>query len=126
MTHTIVKVKMEGEYPYNDFLGWYGSLESSDKEFWLFLAKATNRSEANIELLTKKAMELYCLEMGIDYIPNSEDYLEKIYRRLINNLNLASMIDRGLVALKSGNLTFLSEPDVYITGRGKNFMIKKD
>lgn len=124
MAHEIVKIVLEESYPYEDFMSWYESLASDDKEFWQYLAKLGNRSEANTELLTKKAMELYCLEMGIDYIPNNEEYLEKIYRRLVNNINVASMIERGLVAISAGKLSFIDDAKLYITDRGKKFQLK--
>lgn len=122
--HEIVKVTLDASYPYSDFKGWYDSLETFEKEVWTHLAKSSERTEQNTVLLTKKAMELYCLEMDVDYIPNSEEYLEKIFRKLTHNLTMASLLDRGLVELKKGKLSFLEEPELEITERGKNFMIK--
>lgn len=123
--HEIVRIVLEESYPYSDFMGWYNSLDASEKEVWVHIAKTPDRSEQNATLLTKKAMELYCLEMDVDYIPNSEDYLEKILRKLTHNLTLASLIERGLVGINSGTLSFIGDADLYITERGKKFMLKK-
>jgi hypothetical protein len=118
MAHEIVKVELEQSYPYKDFEGWFKSLDQFEKDVWVQLAKDSQRSENNTILLTKKAMELYCLEMDIDYIPNSEDYLETIYRRLITNLVLISIMEKGLAVIKSGKLSFLGEPEVELTEKG--------
>jgi hypothetical protein len=125
MKENIVKIQMNKSYPYSDFDGWYKSLPAEDREVWVSLAQNSMRSENNAELLTKKAMELYCLEMGIDYIPKSEDYLEIIYKRLVTNLSIASMIDRGLVVIGSGKLSFLTKADIVMTDLGKNYMKSK-
>jgi hypothetical protein len=122
--HEIVKIELEGSYPYSDFMGWYENLDTYEKEVWVHIAKSSERTEQNTILLTKKAMELYCLEMGIDYIPNSEEYLEKIFRRLTANLTIVSLIERGLVGINSGTLSFIGDADLFITERGKKFMIK--
>lgn len=122
--HLTVKIELEASYPYSDFMGWYDTLDDFEKEVWTDLAKSGNRSEQNAVLLTKKAMELYCLEMDVDYIPNSDDYLETIFRKLTHNLIMASLIERGLVEITSGKLSFLEQPVLAITDRGKKFMIK--
>jgi hypothetical protein len=122
--HETVKVTLEASYPYDDFMGWYNSLEDYEKEVWTHLAKSSDRTEQNTILLTKKAMELYCLEMGIDYIPNDDEYLEKMFKKLTNNLIIVSLIERGLVELKSGKLSLLTNPELEITERGKKFMPK--
>lgn len=122
MAHDIVKIELAASYPYSDFNGWFNSLDKFEKEVWVHIAKDSNRSESNATLLTKKAMELYCLEMGIDYIPNSEDYLETIYRRLITNLVLISLIEKDLAVLISGELSFLSESKFELTEKGKMYL----
>lgn len=123
-THEIVKIILEPSYPYSDFMGWYDCLDSNEKDVWLYLVKSPSKSEENTILITKKAMELYCLEMGIDYIPNSEEYLNKIYCRFTNNLILASLIERGFVSINSGKLSLIGDADLIITERGKKFMRK--
>jgi len=115
MSHETVKVILEQSYPYSDFQSWYDSLDVHEKEVWNYIVKDFNRTERNIELLAKKAMELYCIEMDIDYIPNSEEYLETIYRRFINNIILASMQERGLIKLTHGKLSFLSDAKFEVT-----------
>ena len=117
-----VKVILEPSYPYSDFYTWYKSLDMYDKEVWVHIAKDSDRSEKNTELITKKAMELYCLEMDIDYIPKSEEYLETIYRRLITNITLASLEERGLVELTHGKLSFISEAKYKLTEKGKKYV----
>lgn len=124
MAHDIVKVVLEPSYPYNDFEGWYNTLDTFEREVWEQIAKNGERTEHNTELLAKKAMELYCLEMDIDYIPNSEEYLEKIYKRLISNLTLISMQRRGLIKLISGKLSFVSDAKFDLTEKGKKYMKK--
>lgn len=124
--HETVKVTLEASYPYSDFMGWYESLESYEKEVWTYLAKSTDRTEQNTILLTKKAMELYCIEMDVDYIPNSDEYLEKMFKKLTNNLIMVSLIERKLVEVKSGTLSMLTEPELEITERGKKFIFKID
>lgn len=121
--HLTVRVELEASYPYSDFMGWYESLEGYEKEVWTHLAKSSNRTEQNTILLTKKAMELYCLEMDVDFIPNSDDYLETIFKRLTNNLIMVSLQDRGLVELKSGEISMIGESEFEITERGKKFMV---
>ena len=105
-------------------MGWYESLESFEKEIWIHLAKSNDRTEENTILLTKKAMELYCLEMDVDYIPNSDDYLEKMFKKLTNNLIMVSLQERELVLLKSGTISMITDAVFEITERGKNFMVK--
>lgn len=122
MSHETVKVILEQSYPYSDFQGWYDSLDQYEKEVWSHIAKDSGRSERNVELLTKKAMELYCLEMDIDYVPNSENYLETIYKRLISNLTLVSMLERGLIELTSGKLSFLYDAKFALTEKGKKYV----
>lgn len=122
----IVKIQLEASYSYSDFMGWYNSLDTYEKEVWVHLAKTSQSSEHNTELLTKKAMELYCLEMDIDYIPRSEEYLERIFKRFTNNVTLASLIERGLVEIRSGKLSLISDADLALTERGKKFMVKSD
>lgn len=122
MSHETVKVILEPSYPYSDFRGWYDSLDSYEKEVWTHIAKDSNRAERNIELLTKKGMELYCIEMDIDYIPNSEAYLETIYRRLITNITLSSMEERGLIKLTEGKLSFLTDAKFEITDKGRSYL----
>jgi hypothetical protein len=124
--HETVKIKLDATYPYSDFMGWYELLDDSEKEVWVHLAKASdaNRTEQNTILLTKKAMELYCLEMDVDYVPNSEDYMEKIFKRFTNSLIMASLIERKMVELKSGTLSLLTDPELVITDYGKKFMSK--
>lgn len=122
MDHETVKVILDQSYPYSDFKGWYDSLDSYEKEVWTHIAKDNNRSEKNVELLTKKAMELYCIEMDIDYIPNSEEYLETIYRRLITNITLSSMEERGLIKLTDGKLSFLSDAKFELTEKGRSYL----
>ena len=122
MAHDIVKIELEESYPYNDFNGWFNSLDDFEKAVWVQLAKDSNRSENNTLLLTKKAMELYCLEMDIDYIPNSEDYLETIYRRLISNLVIISLMEKDLAILVDGELSFIKDAKFELTEKGKNYM----
>ena len=122
--HLTVKVALEASYPYSDFMGWYNSLEDYEKEVWTNLAKSSDRTEQNTILLTKKAMELYCLEMDVDYIPNSDDYLEKMFKKLTNNLIMISLVERGLVEIKSGSLSLIGDVELAITERGKKFMPK--
>lgn len=122
MAHETVKVVMEPSYPYSDFQGWFDSLDKFEKDVWVGLAKDPNRTENNTTLLTKKAMELYCLEMDIDYIPNSEEYLETIYRRLIANLVIASLIEKGLVFIGSGKLSFIGDATPVLTEKGKMYL----
>jgi len=119
--HDIVKVVMDASYPYNDFLGWWQSMDTYDKEVWTYISKDSGRTEQNSMLLTKKAMELYCLEMGIDYIPNSEEYLDKMFRRLISMIVIASLIDRGMVYIGSGRLSFIEDATPMLTEKGKNY-----
>ena len=120
--HETVKVILEQSYPYSDFQGWFDSLDKFEKEVWVHLAKDSGRTENNTILLTKKAMELYCLEMDIDYIPNSEEYLETIYRRLLSNLVLVSLMEKDLAVLTSGKLSFLSDAKFELTEKGKNYL----
>lgn len=122
--HDIVKIKLDASYPYSNFIGWYENLDTFEKEVWIHLAKSIDRTEQNTILLTKKAMELYCLEMGIDYIPNSDDYLEKMFKRLTNNLIITSLIERGLLEIKSGTISMIDDVELGLTERGKKFMIK--
>jgi hypothetical protein len=122
MAHETVKVVLEDSYPYSDFQGWFDTLDEFEKNVWVGIAKDSNRTENNATLLTKKAMELYCLEMDIDYIPNSVDYLETIYRRLITNLVLISLMKKELVTITSGKLSFLSDPKFEVTEKGKKYM----
>lgn len=120
-----VKVVLDASYPYSDFMGWYLSLTQDDKDMWVHLAKNSYRGDSATELLTKKAMELYCLEMDLDFIPKSEDFLEIIYRRLTTNLVYASLIERGLAKIESGKLSFVSEIEISITDKGQNYSKKK-
>lgn len=60
----------------------------------------------------------------MDYIPNSDDYLETIFKKLTNNLVMVSLIEKGMVALVSGEISMLGEPEFAITDRGKKFMGK--
>ncbi len=122
MAHETIKIVLDASYPYDDFQGWYDGLEEHEREVWLHLAKDSNRSENNIELLTKKALELYCLEMDVTELPNSEEFVEKIYRRLIGNLVIASLINKGLAYVGSGKLSFLGDADIQITEKGKNYL----
>jgi hypothetical protein len=122
MAHDTVKIELEASYPYSDFRGWFDSLEDFEKEVWVRLAKDSNRSENNTILLTKKAMELYCLEMDIDYIPNSEDYLETIYRRLISNLVIISLMEKDLAVLVEGELSFIKDAKFELTEKGKKYL----
>lgn len=126
MAHEIVRIELEQSYPYKDFEGWFNHLDGDEQEVWVQLAKEPNRSENNATLLTKKAMELYCLEMDIDYVPNSEDYLETIYRRLITNLVFISLMKKGLVTIISGKLSFLNDPVIEVTEKGKNYLKKPE
>jgi hypothetical protein len=122
--HETVKVVLDASYPYSDFMGWFESLDKFEKEVWTHLAKSPDRTEQNTILLTKKAMELYCLEMDVDYIPNSDDYLETIFRKLTTNLVMASLIEQGMVELKSGKVSMIDEREFALTERGKKFMSK--
>jgi hypothetical protein len=67
-------------------------------------------------------MELYCLEMDIDYIPNSEDYLETIYRRLISNLVIISLMEKDLAVLVEGELSFIKDAKFELTEKGKKYL----
>jgi len=122
--HTTVKVELEASYPYSNFMGWYESLADYEREVWTHLAKSSDRTEQNTILITKKAIELYCLEMDLDYIPNSDDYLETIFKKLTNNLIMVSLMERDMVVLLSGEISMLGEPEFAITDRGKKFMGK--
>jgi hypothetical protein len=123
--HEIVRVLLDESYPYSDFMGWYNNLDANEKDVWLHIVKSTDRTEQNTMLIGKKAMELYCLEMDVDFIPNSEEYLEKIFNKLTSNLILASLVDKGLVNINSGSLSLIGEADLSITERGKKFLPKK-
>lgn len=120
-----VRVALDASYPYNDFMGWYLFLTQDDKDMWVHLAKNSNRGDSNTVLLTKKSMELYCLEMDVDFIPKSEEFLEKMYRRLITNLVFASIIERGLATIVTGKLSLVSEVEISITEKGQNYLKKK-
>lgn len=125
MEEETVKVVLDASYPYDDFMGWYLLLSQDDKDMWVHLAKNSNRGDSATELLTKKSMELYCLEMDVDFIPKSENFLEKMYRRLTTNLVYASLIERGLARIVSGKLSFVSEVEISITEKGQNYSKKK-
>ncbi len=121
----IVNVILDANYPYDEFMGWYLQLSPDDKDMWVHLAKNSNRGDKSTELLTKKAMELYCLEMDVDFIPKSEDFLLIIYKRLISNLVYASLVEKGLVKINNGKLSFVSDVEIVLTEKGENYLKKK-
>lgn len=122
MHDTVKVVDINPDGTYDSFSSWYATLEKFEKDYWVQIAKSVQKTDFSAELLAKKAMELYCLEMDINQIPNSQDYLEKLYKRLINNLIYASLVDQGLLKLVDGSISFLSEPNVIITPKGKNYL----
>lgn len=117
----VVKIKLDDEYPYSDFEGWYGSLDFDEKNHWKDLSNDIDKSEANAERLTKKAIELYCLEMDIDYIPKNEDYLDTIFKKFRTNLTVASLRDKGMVTV-NGNLSFIGDVSYSVTDKGRNYL----
>lgn len=74
----MIEVVFSEEATYNSFIEWVEGMDNNELSMWLELFNKQELSEADFEVITKKAIELYCLDMEIRAIPAGEDFIEKI------------------------------------------------
>jgi len=75
-----IKVIFSSEAKYSNLDEWLHDLDETSMKMWLELLNKEELTELEFEIIAKKAIELYCLDMAIDNIPSDEEYIEKIIK----------------------------------------------
>lgn len=121
----LVKVVLSANPGYNNFVEWANSLSEQDGVIWFNLLNKNDLSEQEFDLLAKKSIELYCMDMNIDQIPATQEYIESILSEF-TMLYFVFNLQKDGYLVTEGNIGFGIDVPYSITEKGKLFFNKND
>lgn len=105
MEDNLVEVIFSTTASYTCFYEWINDINQDEFDMWVTLLNKEDINESEFEILAKKSIELYCLDMGIKSIPADETYIHKIISEFIVLFFMHKLIKDGFVKV-FGNLCF--------------------
>jgi hypothetical protein len=116
----LVKVVFDPNANYSNFSEWVQGRSKVEEDFWLQLLNKKEHTESDFELIAKKSIELYCLDMDIDAVPLGEEFIRNIINEFVVLFFMHRLQSQGYVTVH-GTLCFGLNVRYETTEKGRHF-----
>jgi len=120
MSDDILEVDTK-KFKYEGLEDWYYSLSEKEKLSWTNLLNKPDLSDEETNILVETSITIYCKEMNISEIPNTDEFIQLIANTFARNFHLFKLKELGMIEM-DGTLNMIDiDAKIKLTEKGRTF-----